>query len=90
MLFVRGDTANVAARLYVALEDGAGKNAVVTHPDTTLVKKTVWTEWKVPLSSFTGVNPAQVKKLSIGVGDRVDPKASIFGRLYVDDIRVVP
>ena len=47
-----------------------------------------WTEWKVPLSSFTGVNPTQVRKLSIGVGDRVDPKASVFGRLYIDDIRV--
>jgi hypothetical protein len=89
VLFVRGDAANVAARLYVAIEDSAGKNAVVAHPDTTLVKKTVWTEWKAPLSSFTGVNPAQVKKLSIGVGDRIDPKASVFGRLYVDDIRVV-
>ena len=60
-----------------------------THPDPAVLTTAKWTEWKIPLSSFTGVNPAKVKKLYIGVGDRTDPKASIFGRLYLDDIRVV-
>ncbi len=89
VLFVRGAAGNSAARLYVAVEDSTGKRTVVTHPDATVVAKAAWTEWKVPLSSFTGVNPAQVKKLAVGAGDRTDPKASVFGRLYLDDIRVV-
>ncbi len=89
VLFVRGSATNSVAPLYVAIEDSAGKSAMVTHPDATLVTKTVWTEWKVPLGSLTGVNPAQVKKLSIGVGNRTDPKAIVFGRLYLDDVRVV-
>ena len=88
-LFIRGTAANGVAPLYVVIEDSAGKSAAGTHPDAALVTKAVWTEWKVPLSSFAGVNPAQVKKLSLGVGTRTDPKAVIFGRLYFDDIRVV-
>jgi len=89
VLSVRGEATNIAAPLYVAVEDSAGRKATVTYPDATVVTKTVWTEWKVPLSGFTGVNPAQVKKLYVGVGSRTDPKASVFGRLYLDDIRVV-
>jgi len=89
VLFVRGGATNVAAPLYVVVEDSVGKNAAVTHPDVTVVTKAVWTEWQVPLSSFTGVDPAKVKKLTIGVGNRTDPKAVVFGRLYLDDIRAV-
>jgi len=89
VLFVRGDALNGPGLLYVALEDSTGRKAIVTHPDAALVTKTVWTEWKVPLSSFTGVNPARVKKFYLGVGDRASPKAGGFGRIYVDDIRVV-
>jgi hypothetical protein len=89
VLFVRGDATNSVARLYVAVEDSAGRRAVVTYPDPMVVTKTVWTEWRIPLSDFTGVDPAQVQKLAIGVGDGTDPKAIILGRLYLDDIRVV-
>jgi len=35
------------------------------------------------------VNMARVKKLTIGVGDKADPKAGGTGRIYVDDIRLV-
>jgi hypothetical protein len=72
----------------VALEDSAGKLAVVTHPDPAAVTTATWTEWKVPLSSFTGVNATKVKKLYLGVGDRKNPVADGAGRLYLDDIRV--
>ncbi len=74
--------------LYVAVEDSAGKSAVATNPDARAVNVTDWTEWKVPLSSFTGVNLAKVKKLYLGVGDRKNPAADGAGRIYIDDIRV--
>jgi hypothetical protein len=74
--------------LYVAVEDSAGKSATVANPDPAAVTLTTWTEWKVPLSSFAGVNLAKVKKLYIGVGDRDAPVLGGAGRIYIDDIRV--
>jgi hypothetical protein len=88
-LYVQGVATNGAGRVYVVVEDSAGKSAVVTNTDSTVVTKTTWTEWKVPLSSFTGVNAAKVKKLYIGVGDRKATTAGGSGRIYVDDIRVI-
>ncbi len=84
----RGEGRNGAGSLYVAVEDSAGKSAVVTHSNTAAVTTTTWTLWKIPLSSFTGVNLAKVKKLYIGVGDRANPAAGGTGRIYLDDIRV--
>jgi len=53
------------------------------------VLSSTWTEWKIPTSSFTGVNLGSVKKMFIGVGDRTAPKAGGHGKLFIDDIRVV-
>ncbi|MBM4025548.1 MAG: hypothetical protein FJ280_09085, partial [Planctomycetes bacterium] len=85
-LFWRGVAANGAGKLYVAIEDSAGKVAVVTN-DAPLTA-TAWTEWTVPLSRFTGVNLSRVKVLYLGVGDRNAPAQGGAGRLYVDDIRL--
>jgi hypothetical protein len=76
--------ANSPADLYVVVEDSAGKTATATDP--TLVTAGAWTQWKVPLSSLTGVNLSRVKKLSIGAGNRAGPKAGGAGTLYFDDI----
>ncbi|MCU0916898.1 MAG: PA14 domain-containing protein [Planctomycetes bacterium] len=88
-VFVRGVTTNQAAPFYVALEDKAGKVGVVANADAALLTKAEWVEWKVPLTSFTGVNAAAVKKMYLGVGSRTAPKAGGNGKLYLDDIRVV-
>jgi hypothetical protein len=77
---------NDAASLYVAVQDSAGKIKVVTHPDPAATTATTWQEWRIPLSSLTGVNLAGVKSLYIGVGDRTNPKAGGAGMLYIDDI----
>ncbi len=76
---------NDPAPLYVAIEDNTGQKVAVTHPDPAAVNATDWTEWKIPLSDFAGVNPAKVKKLYIGVGDK---SAVGHGKIYIDDIRV--
>jgi hypothetical protein len=88
VLYVRGRLVNSAAPLYVALEDNAKHIGVVAHPDPAILTTTKWIEWKVPLSGFTGVNVAKVKKLYIGVGDRTNPVKGGTGRLYIDDIRL--
>ncbi len=72
--------------LYVVVEDAAGGSAIASQAD--LVTAGQWTEWRIPLSSLSGVNLAKVKKLSIGVGDRNNPTADGAGRIYIDDIRV--
>jgi hypothetical protein len=74
--------------LYLVVEDSAGKTAVVVNPDRAAVNATTWTEWKVPLSTLTGVNLAKVKKMYLGVGDRKSPAANGTGRVYLDDLRL--
>jgi len=88
-LFFRGLTDNGPDTVYVALEDGAGKLAVVSYPDKLAVLSMRWIEWKIPLSQFAGVNAANIKNVYVGVGDRASPKAGGAGRLYFDDLRVI-
>jgi len=88
VLFVRGRSGNGPAPLYFVVKDSSNHTATVLHPDPAVVGAARWTEWKIPLTSLTGVNPAKVKKITIGVGARADPKAGGTGRIYIDDIRV--
>jgi len=82
------DLTNSADRLYVGIEDSTGRSAFATHPNPAATNTSAWTEWKIPLSSLTGVNLARAKKLYLGVGDRKTPVPGGSGRIYVDDIRV--
>jgi len=84
-----GLTRNAPASLYVVLQDSANKSKVVVNPDLAAVNAADWTEWQIPLSQFTGVNPAKIKKMYIGVGDRDNPKQDGHGSLFIDDIRVI-
>ena len=88
VLYVRGGLANSPAPLYVALEDASKHVGTVVHPDLAVVKSLSWIEWKIPLSSFTGVNAAKVKKMYIGVGDRASPVKDGTGLIFIDDICV--
>jgi hypothetical protein len=80
--------ANDPAGLYVAVEDKAGKTKTVTHPDPAATTVSTWTPWRIALSDLTGVNLTTVKKLTIGVGDKANPKTGGAGMLYIDDIGV--
>ena len=66
-----------------------GKVAVVTNSDPSAVLTATWTQWKVPLTSLTGVNVAKVKKVYLGVGDRKAPVPAGAGRVFIDDIQVI-
>ena len=88
VLYVQGRSGNAAAPLYVSVEDSVGNAGTVVHPDPTIAKTATWIEWAIPLSDFTGVNMARVKKLILGAGDKADPKSGGVGRLYIDDIQV--
>jgi len=80
---------NDPATLYVAIQDGAGKTAVVPYPDTSAVLSTQWLEWKIPLTRFSTINLKTVKKMYIGVGNRDTPAKDGTGSLFIDDIRLV-
>jgi hypothetical protein len=89
VLYVRGKLANGPAPLYIVVGDASNRTASVTHPDSAVAGATKWIEWKIPLSSFTGVNLAKVKKITIGLGDKANPKAGGSGLIYIDDICVI-
>jgi len=81
---------NTPETCYVAVQDSGGKLKVVSHPDPAAIATGNWEEWNIPLSQFTsaGVSLNSVKKIIIGVGDRISPKAGSAGKLYIDDIRL--
>jgi len=78
---------NSSQDLYVTVRDSAGKQATVA--DATAVTAANWTEVRIPLASFAGVNVAKVQTLIVGVGNRKAPAADGKGRIFVDDIRTV-
>ncbi len=80
--------ANTPDRMYVALRDASNHTGVVTYPDSQILTTKTWAQWKIPLSDFAnkGVNLAAVKKMFIGVGDRVNPARGGAGPLYFDDV----
>ncbi len=77
---------NGAAPLYVTVTDKAGKSKTVVNPNAGAVSASVWTQWPIAFSDLAGVNLAAVKKLTIGAGDRANPKAGGAGKLFLDDI----
>jgi len=86
-LYFHGNLDNAPDTLYVALEDSAGHLAVVRHEDSDALAIADWQEWNIPLSAFSGVNLASVKKMVIGVGDPDNPTSSGAGLIYIDDIQ---
>jgi len=78
---------NSPQNFYVVLQDSLGKSAVVSN--ATAVNSGDWLDVQIPMSDFTGVNPAKIKKMIIGVGKRTNPVADGSGLLFIDDIRVV-
>jgi hypothetical protein len=89
VLYVRGVATNSPARVYLGLEDASRQAAFVACPDPNLATAVKWTRWKIPLRDFTDVDPARVKKIYLGVGDRENPTQGDKGRLYIDDLRLV-
>ncbi len=81
---------DVLEPVYVVVEDSGAKAKVVSGSDPRLTITGAWERWDIPLSgpSAAGVNLGSIKKVTIGVGDRVSPKAGGTGKLYIDDLRL--
>jgi len=87
-IWFRGDSANAAETLYVALNG----SAVVNHDNPNAVQITTWTQWTIDLQAFAdqGVNLANVNTISLGLGNKKNPVAGGSGTMYFDDIRLYP
>ncbi|MHC4116094.1 MAG: LamG-like jellyroll fold domain-containing protein [Planctomycetota bacterium] len=86
-----GIAANAAEPLYVAISNATGAAVVVPHPDPAAANADTWTEWVIPLSTFSdqGINLTNVDKIAIGLGSgsgAASPGGS--GVMYIDDIRL--
>ena len=83
-LWVRGNAANTADRIYVALNG----TAVVYHDDASATQLAGWNEWLIDLAAF-GVGLTNVNTMTIGVGTQNAPSpGGGTGTMYFDDIRL--
>jgi hypothetical protein len=79
--------ANDPDPLYLVVQDSAGKSKTIVHPNARATCVADWTQWVIPLKDLAGVNTAAVKKMTIGIGNRSNPKATGGGMLFIDDIQ---
>jgi len=85
-LWFRGDSANAAEQMFVALNG----TAVVYNDDPAATQIGAWTEWSIDLQTFAdqGVNLANVNTITIGFGTKDSPAAGGSGQMNFDDIRL--
>jgi len=84
-LWLRGNSANAADRIYVALNG----SAVVYNDDPAATQLTGWKEWVIDLATL-GVDLANVGSITIGVGTRNAPAPTGgTGTMYFDDISLI-
>ncbi|MBW7988425.1 MAG: hypothetical protein FVQ84_00155 [Planctomycetes bacterium] len=83
-IWFRGNFANAAETLYVALNG----NAVVNNDNPDAAKAIFWTEWTIDLTSFAdqGVDLANVNTITLGLNSVTGGT----GIMYFDDIRLYP
>ena len=90
VVYLRGKTTNKPCTLYLSIDDASNHNAWSEPLDQAMVTRATWTEWRIPIASFTtlGVDMTRVKQVKIGLYDKPDAGGAI-GTVYVDDIYVI-
>jgi len=85
-IWFRGDSANTAETLYVAVNG----SAVVNHDNPDAAQINRWAEWNIDLQAFAdhGVNLSNVNMLALGLGNKKNPVAGGSGTMFFDDIRL--
>ena len=90
-LWFRGDAANAAEPMYVAMTDMSGTAAVEYHDNPGATQAGTWQEWVIPLQMFAdqGIDLTDVDKFAIGLGTRGNATVpGGAGKMYFDDIRL--
>ncbi|MHC4581084.1 MAG: hypothetical protein ACYS14_06470, partial [Planctomycetota bacterium] len=84
-LWLRGNSANAADRVYIALNG----TAVVYHDDPAATQLIGWNEWIVDLAAF-GIDLTNVNTITVGIGTQNAPApGGGTGTMYFDDIRLL-
>ncbi|MFC1635117.1 hypothetical protein ACFL5Z_09765 [Planctomycetota bacterium] len=91
-LWTRGDGANAADPLYVAISNAAGAPAIMAHEDPGAATSTVWKQWRISLQAFAdqGINLTDVERIAIGLGSKAGAAVGGTGTMYIDDIQLIP
>jgi hypothetical protein len=83
----RGIAENAADPLYVAIN-----GVVVENADPAAAQVVKWTEWNIPLQSFTdkGADVTNATSIVIGIGNKTTQQSGGTGTMYFDDVSVRP
>ena len=90
-LWTRGDAANAAEPMYVAISNTAGAPGIMAHDDPGAATNTGWVQWRIPLQAFAdqGINLTDVDKIAIGLGSQSGMASTGgSGTMYIDDIQL--
>lgn len=93
-LWFRGDPANPAEPMYVAVTDASGVSIVEYHDNPNAIQTSTWQEWVLPLSAAggfadQGIDLTNVDRIAIGLGTRGNATVpGGAGKMYFDDIRL--
>ena len=78
---------NSPESVYVKITDGANHCKTLIHPNPAATQIASWTPpWNIPLSELAGVNLADIKGVTLGIGSATNPRAGGSGVIYIDDI----
>jgi len=91
-VYIHGLETNSDDNVYLALEDASAAVDSVAFPSQpALLQQTreSWHLWLTELSDFD-VNTTQVKKITLGVGNKVSPAQGDAGEMYFEDVRLYP
>ena len=88
-LWFRGLSSNDPEPLYVAVANSTGAPAVVVNDNPAAAQAGAWTQWIIPLQTFTekGIDLTDVDSIAIGLGTQgnlTTPGGA--GKMYFDDI----
>jgi hypothetical protein len=87
----RGKPQNYTDRLYMVLEDTSGSSVEIAYDGPADDLKVGWPDqvtWAIGLDELSGLDPSQIEKLTLGVGDRGGPASDAGGTVYFNDIRI--
>jgi len=87
VLYFYGHQDNAMETLYLRVKDNQDRSATLVYEHCpTAVKEASWHEWNIDLREFRGIDMRQVKAVTIGLGDPVDPGPGGSGRIVFDDL----
>ena len=88
-VWYRGNAANAADPLYVAISNATGVPAIVANEDAAAAQARTWTQWVIPLQAIAdqGITLTNVDKIAIGLGSKSGLAATGgTGTVFIDDI----